>query len=108
MRGVTDVSGLRDIRSMRTTGRRSIPRVQGSAYLDLYMLQKEKERLEKEAALLAKRSQGLQKRLGEIQRQMEGLERSAQSDRPDNGGEKAAAEPNSPAKRKWKTFALNY
>jgi hypothetical protein len=106
MRGVTDISGLRDIRSMHST-RRSIPRFKNSAFLDLYLLQKEKERLEKEAALLAKRSQGIQKRLSDIQRQTESLERSAQSDRPDNGGEKAA-EPNSPAKRKWKTFALNY
>jgi hypothetical protein len=107
MRGVTDITGLRDIRSLRTIGRRSIPRVQSSAYLELYMLRKEQDRLEKESALLEKRRKGIRKRLSDIQRQMEDLERSARSDRPDNGGEKAA-EPNSPAKRKWKTFALNY
>jgi len=106
MRGVTDVSGLRDIRSMRTTGQRSIPRRQGSAYLELYMLRVEKERLEKEAALLGKRSQGLQKRLEEIQKQMERLERSAQTQRPGNGGEKTT-ELNRPAK-KWKSFSVNY
>jgi hypothetical protein len=106
MRGVTDVGGLRDIRSMRTTGQRSMPRRQGSAYLELYMLRVEKERLEKEAALLAKRSEGIQKRLRDIQRQMEGLERSAQTERPSNGEEKAA-ERSAPAK-KWKTFPMNY
>lgn len=106
MRGVTDVSGLRDIRSMRTTGQRSIPRRQGSAYLELYMLRVEKERLEKEAALLGKRSQGLQKRLAEIQKQMGSLEQSAQAERPGNGGEKAA-ERSAPA-RKWKSFSMNY
>jgi len=106
MRGVTDVSGLRDIRSMRTTGQRSIPRRQGSAYLELYMLRVEKERLEKEAALLGKRSQGLQKRLEEIQKQMERLERSAQTERPSNGGEKTT-ERSRPAK-KWKSFSVNY
>jgi hypothetical protein len=106
MRGVTDVSGLRDIRSMRTTGQRSIPRRQGSAYLELYMLRVEKGRLEKEAALLGKRSQGIQKRLEEIQKQMEALERSAQTERPGNGGETVAA-PRAPAK-KWKTFSMNY
>ena len=104
MRGVTDISGLRDIRSMHST-RRSIPRFKNSAFLDLYMLQKEKERLEKEAALLAKRSQGLQKRLGEIQRQMGGLERSAQTERSGNGGE--TTERSRPAK-KWKSFSVNY
>ena len=105
MRGVTDISGLRDIRSMHST-RRSIPRFKNSAFLDLYMLQKEKERLEKEVALLAKRNQGIRKRLSDIQRQMEGLERSAQSERPDNGGEKVT-ERSVPA-RKWKTFPLKY
>lgn len=106
MRGVTDISGLRGIRSMHST-RRSIPRFKKSAFLDLYVLQKEKERLEKEVALLAKRNQGIQKRLGDIQRQMDGLEQSAQSERPGNGGEKAA-EPNGPTKRKWKAFSLKY
>jgi hypothetical protein len=100
MRGVTDVSGLRDIRSMRTTGQRSIPRRQGSAYLELYMLRVERGRLEKEAALLAKRSQGIQKRLEEIQKQMDHLEQSAQTERPSNGGEKAT-ERSAPA-QKWK------
>ena len=106
MRGATDVSGLRDIRSMHST-RRSIPRHKNSAFLDLYMLQKEKERLEKEAALLEKRNHAIQKRLGDIQQQMESLERSAQSKRLSNGGGKAA-EPSRPTKRKWKTFPLKY
>ena len=105
MRGVTDISGLRDIRSTHST-RRSIPRFKNSAFLDLYLLQKEKDPLEKEAALLAKRDQGIRKRLSDIQRQMEGLERSAQSDRPDNGGEKTT-ERSRPAK-KWKSFSVNY
>ena len=53
-RGVSDVSGLRNIRSMHSTGKRSIPRAASSAYLDLYMLRKENERLEKEDAILRK------------------------------------------------------
>lgn len=106
MRGVTDITGLRDIRSMHTTGQRSMPRRQGSAYLELYMLRVERGRLEKEAALLAKRSQGIQKRLEEIQKQMDRLEPSAQTERPSNGEEKAA-ERSAPA-RKWKTFSMNY
>lgn len=107
MRGVTDITGLRDIRSMHTTRQRSMPKLPGAELIDLYMLRKEKDRLEKEAAGLEKRSQGIQKRLEEIQKQMDRLERPAQTERPSNRGEKAA-EPNSPAKRKWKTFALNY
>ena len=105
MRGVTDATGLRDIRSMHTTGLRSMPRRQGSAYLDLYMLRVEQGRLEKEAALLAKRSQGIQKRLEEIQKQTERLEPSAQTERPRTGAAKAA-ERSAPAK-KWKTFSMD-
>ena len=107
MRGVTDVSGLREIRSLRSTGKRSIPRVQSSAYLDLYMLEKEKERLEKEAVLLEKRSQAIRKRLGEIQRQAESLEKSASQPEGREGGDKRAGARNGPGK-KWKTFSVNY
>ncbi|MFH1763042.1 MAG: hypothetical protein ABIF09_02515 [Gemmatimonadota bacterium] len=106
MRGVTDARGLRDVRSMHSTGQRSMPRRQGSTYLELYMLRVEQERLEKEAVLLAKRHQGIQKRLGEIQKQMEDLGRSADSGRPSNGGKKAAER--SPNRKKWKTFSMNY
>lgn len=106
MKVVTDISGLRDIRSMHSTGQRSIPRVQSSAYLDLYMLRKEKERLEKEESLLEKRKHGIQKRLKELQRQMEALEKSAQADGSKSTSDKA--EKKDPSERKWKTMALNY
>ena len=106
MKGVTDVSGLREIRSLHSTGKRSIPRVQSSAYLDLYMLEKEKERLEKEAALLEKRSRAIRKRLGDIQRQTEVLEKSARQEVSGGGVESAFRKGRSG--RKWKSMALNY
>lgn len=114
MRGGTEVRGLRDIRTMRTVSRGSMPRRKGSAHLELYMLRLEQERLEREATQIEKRNQGIQertqaiqKRLGEIQKLMERLERLARSEGPNNGVKKAA-EPSSPAKRKWKTFPLKY
>lgn len=107
IRGVTDVSGLRDIRSLHTSGRRSIPRVQSSAYLDLYMLQKAKDRLEKEAALLIKRGQAIEKRLSEIRKQMDSLQRSAKPQPPIDQRDDSKG-PNSLTKRKWKKFAVNY
>ncbi len=99
MRGVTDVRGLRDVKSMRS-GKRSIPRVQSSAYLELYMLRKEMDRLQKEEAVLEKRKQGIQKRLGDIQCQMETLEKSAQ--RQGRVGQERTL------RGKWKTMPLNY
>ena len=106
MKGVTDASGLREIRSMHTTGQRSIPRVQGSAYLDLYMLRKEKERLEKEESLLEKRKQGIQKRLEEIKQQIKALEKSAKAEESESRIDKE--EKKDALKKKWKTMVLNY
>ena len=107
MRGMTDVSGLREIRSLRSTGKRSIPRVQSSANLALYMLEKEKERLVKEAALLEKRSRAILKRLGDIQRQTETLEKSASRTEGRAGEDERRRSRGSPGK-KWKAFPLNY
>ena len=107
MRGMTNVSGLRDIRSLRSTGKRSSSRVQSSAHLDLYILEKEKERLEKEAFLLEKRSRAILKRLGDIQRQTETLEKSASRTEGRKGRDGRGGEPSGPGK-KWKTFSLNY
>jgi len=105
MKGVTDVGGLRDIRSMHSTGRRSIPKAQSSSYLDLYMLQKERERLEKERSLLEKRRQGIERRLKEIQEQIGVLEKSAQEG---GGGGVERVFKKGASERKWKTMALTY
>jgi hypothetical protein len=107
MKGVIDVKSLRDIRSLRSTGKRSIPRVQSSAYLDLYILEKEKERLEKEATLLERRSRAILKRLGDIQRQAESLGKSASLTDNHRGEEKREGKRGSLG-RKWRTLSLNY
>jgi hypothetical protein len=107
MRGVIDIGGFRDIRRMQSAGCRSIPKLQTSGYLELYMLQKERERLLTEESLLTRRHERNQKRLAEIQIQMQGMEGLTQA---------ATATP--PAKRRgegpshkqktWKTVPLNY
>ena len=71
------------------------------------MLGKERDRLEKELALTERRRTVIDKRLVELQTEMEGLERSAQSGRPDNGVKKEA-EPSGSTKKKWKTLTLKY
>lgn len=106
-RGVSDISGLRNIKSMHTTGRRSRPRVASSAHLDLYMLGKEKERLEKEDAILEKRKAGIQKKLDDIRKEMEVLEKLDQQGkgRKDKNREVKKEEPQ---EKKWKKLALSY
>ena len=76
MKGVSEISGLRSIKSMHSSSKRSIPRVQSSAYLDLYMLRKEKDRLEKEIYILDKRKKDIQKKLDEINKEMEKLQKA--------------------------------
>lgn len=103
VRGVTELSGLREIRSMHSSRKRSIPRVQSSAYLDLYMLRKEKDRLEKEVYILDKRKKGMQKRLDEIDAEMKKLEEAEAKGRQTNpqGFKK-------PPEKDWKTMPLKY
>jgi hypothetical protein len=106
-RGVSDVGGLRNIRSMHSTGKRSIPRVASSAYLDLYMLRKEKERLEKEDAILEKRKGGIQKRLDDIKKEVEVLESSTQKEKGWQEGHREVVK-EEPQEKKWKKMALSY
>ena len=96
-RGVSDISGLRNIRSMHSEGKRSIPMVASSAYLDLYMLRKEKERLEKEDANLEKRKAGIRKRLDHIKKQEMGWQ----------AGQREVVKEET-QKKKWKKMALSY
>jgi len=74
VRSVSDISGLRNIRSMRSTGKRSLPKNQSSAYLDLYMLNIEKGRLLKEDESLSMRKDTIRKRLEEIKLEMDRLQ----------------------------------
>ncbi len=103
VKGVTKVTGLRDIRTMHGSKKRSIPRVQSSTYLDLYILQKEKSRLEKELNVLDKRKNKIQKRVDEINTEMDNLEK-----------EEALKQQESPQKLKksseknWKRMSLKY
>ncbi len=106
-RGVSDISGLRNIRSMHSAGKRSIPRVASSAYLDLYMLQKEKERLEKEDTILEKRRVAIQKKLEDIKKEEEVLEKLSQQEKEcqNRHGEIVREDPQ---EKKWKKMALSY
>jgi predicted nucleic acid-binding Zn-ribbon protein len=103
VRGVTELSGLRETRTMHGSKKRSIPRVQSSAYLDLYMLGKEKDRLEKEMFIIEKRKTSLQKRLDDIaveMKKLEGAETREKRAAPDESKKHAPKD--------WKTMAMTY
>jgi predicted nuclease with TOPRIM domain len=101
VKGVTELSGLRNIRGMRSCI--SMTSAQGSGYLELYMLHKEKDRLEKEVQVLEKRKESNQKRIVEIKAEMERLEKEEAM------GRQASPEGiKKPSEKEWKTMSLKY
>ena len=103
VRGVTELDGLRDIRTMHSSKKRSIPRVQSSAYLELYMLRKEKDRLEKEVHILEKRKKSNQKRIDEISAEMKRLEKEEAM-----GRQASPRGFKKPSEKDWKAMSLKY
>ena len=73
MKGILQVPGVRDIKSIHSIGARSIPKVQRSGYLELYMLRREKDRLEKEIFASDKRTNTAKRQLDSISKRIEKL-----------------------------------
>lgn len=110
MRDVNSLPGLHKIRTMLSAKKRSIPRVQSSAYLDLYMLNKEKERLLKESERAGMRDTGIKKRLEEIELEMnrlQGVETPAKESGNTGSSERTFTQSNG-VKKEWKKMPLNY
>lgn len=64
------LSGIHDVKSLNSIGRRSIPPSAKSAFLDLYMRQNERDRLEKEKLRLRKTGDQVNKKLTVINKGM--------------------------------------
>ena len=124
MRDVNGLPGLHNLRTMLSSKKRSIPRVQSSTYLELYMMNKEKERLLKESERVGMRDTGIKKRLEEIDLEMsrlQGVDLSAfgglsgkssetlSSSRSEQSRttERAYTQRNG-IKKEWKKISLNY
>ena len=118
MRDVNSLPGLHKLRTMFSAKKRSIPRVQSSTYLDLYMMNKEKERLLKESERVGMRDAGIKKRLEEIDLEMnrlQGVETSVKSSgspsssrREQSRTTESAYTQRNGVKKEWKKFSLNY
>ncbi len=80
MKGIQQISSLRNLKSVHSVGIRSIPKAQRSSYLELYVLRREKDRLEKEIVALAKRKAAADRQLGCITKHIEELQREAHED----------------------------
>jgi len=109
-RGVSDISGLRNISSMHSTGKRSLPKNQSAAYLDLYMLNMEKQRLLKEDERLSIRKDTIRKRLEEIKLQIDRLQevKAIVKTNRNVGSSEGTFTQKDGVKKDWKKMPLNY
>ena len=110
MRHVNSLKGLRVLRTMQSRKRRSIPRIQASPYLDLYIFNNEKERLLKEAERLALRNTVITKRLEEIDLEINKLQKAEAIVKAN--GNLSSLDGNftqkDGVKKEWKKMPLNY
>ncbi len=115
MKDVTSAKGLSDLRTAITTRVHTKPPQKGTAHLDLYLLGKEKQRLEQELARLEQRQRRIQAHLAEIRQAMGKLdqetERAMSSGEPSTdigAGEKQPAPARQYGQQRWKKMTLDY
>ncbi|HBU08008.1 MAG: hypothetical protein A2W77_00535 [Nitrospinae bacterium RIFCSPLOWO2_12_39_16] len=101
MRGMLQIPDIRNIKSIHTIGARCIPKVQRSSYLELYMLRREKDRLEKEIFVLDKRVGAAKRQLNSINQRIEKLQEETHEE------QKIKTYRNIPTKS-LKTMSVNY
>jgi len=101
MKGIQQVTGIKEVKSMHSVGARSIPKAQRSAYLDLYMHRREKDRLEKEMFVLDKRRNTAKRLLDSINKRIEKLQ-------TETHGEQKIKTYRSVPTKPLKTFSLQY
>ena len=96
------IKGLDLLKTMQSAKKRSIPKVQVSTYLDLYVFNREKERLLKEDERLCMRKDAIKKRMEEINLQINKLI-EAEFAIKDSGNTSFP-----PVKKEWKRISLGY
>jgi hypothetical protein len=101
MKGILQIRSVRNIKSIHSAGARSIPKVQRSSHLDLYMLGRERDRLEKEIFALDKRRSTAQSKLDLINQRLEKLQKETHE------AQKIRTHRSAPT-RPVKTMTLNY
>jgi len=108
MKDINGLKGIHGLRTMHSTKKRSIPRIQSSTYLDLYMLNKEKERLLKEDERLCMRKDKIKKRLEEIDREVNKLQEAGSKASTNSSSSGRTFTQKNEVKKEWKKMSLNY
>lgn len=102
MNGVDTLRGVHGIRTMGSSKKRSISRVQSSTYLDLYMMEMEETRLVKECKRQEIRHSQIKQRLQEIAEYRE----KAQQSTVDKTTVQVVSEVVAP--KTWKKVSMSY
>ncbi len=76
---------LSDIKTAVRAKVRSKPRVRGSEFLEMFILEKNKSRLEQEMANVCKRNRQIEKDISSIDKELHTLEDALAEDKEDNG-----------------------
>jgi uncharacterized protein YlxW (UPF0749 family) len=100
MKTVQQLSSLSNIKSVHSIGATSIPKVQRSSHLELYVLDSERRRLENEVFVLDKRRNTVRKQLDGVNNRIEKLQKQVLERR----GAKTSKTPKNPLK----TMVMNY
>ena len=112
--GVRHLKGVQDIHTGVSKAIHSVPSRNDRYYLDLYLLQMERERLTQEAASLQKRNARIERRLAEISSEMAEKEQKAtQSMRGEstivqNEGSETARKRHRYRGERWKQMPVRY
>jgi predicted nucleic acid-binding Zn-ribbon protein len=101
MRGMHQISSLGNMKSAHSIGARSIPKAQRSTYLELYLLRREKDRLEKEIFALDKRKTSADRQLDSISKRIERLQKETHEEQKIKTYRGISAKP-------LKKMAINY
>jgi len=102
MKSMSQLQTVSDIKGMHSIGARSIPKAMRSSYLELYVLDRERTRLEKEKFSLDKRGSSAQTRLGSIVQRMKKIKKEIEE------GTDATVEHSVTSRRPLKKMSINY
>lgn len=101
MKSMQQLPNLSDIKSVRSIGATSIPKIKRPTHLDLYVLGMEKSRLEKELYALNKRRNTVGKNLSGVNGQIEKLQKQAYEQQKNRDSEDVP-------QKSLKTLTVNY
>jgi hypothetical protein len=109
MRDSNDLKGIHNAKTMGSAKMRSMPKVQGNSnYLDLYLLEKEKERLLKELKRIEIRREQINYRLDEIDKGLAVGHKKETEPKKKTNPVKTVNTEDKGQKKEWKTMNLSY